>query len=247
MRNQISNRPATSCSLLCALLLAACGGGGGDGGSGVDPLANQAPIADAGDDLAAKKGNTVTLDASASSDADGDVITYEWVAVSSPAGSKAALSSLTVAKPTFTPDKPGTYAWNLIVNDGKLDSAADAVTLEVTGNRAPVAEASISADGTVSQGTVVTLDGSASHDADGDALTFKWTVTSAPEGTTLSDPSSATPTFVVEQEGAYEFRLVVNDGKEDSEPAGLSTHFCVNARKSSLAARPAPSIVSCDG
>jgi Calx-beta domain/K319L-like, PKD domain len=47
-------------------------------------------------------------------------------------------------------------------------------------------------DQTVDEGTLVTLDGSASSDPEGEALTFNWT---APAGITLSDPTSATPTF----------------------------------------------------
>ncbi len=40
-----------------------------------------------------------------------------------------ALSSSTVAKPTFTADKDGAYILSLLVNDGQVNSAADTVTV----------------------------------------------------------------------------------------------------------------------
>ena len=53
------------------LLITACGGGGsGD--------ANHAPVANAGSAQTVFKASTVTLDGSASSDADGDQLTYSW-------------------------------------------------------------------------------------------------------------------------------------------------------------------------
>jgi hypothetical protein len=59
-------------------------------------------------------------------------------------------------------------------------------------NQAPTANAG--ADQTVASGATVQLDGTGSSDPDGDALTFAWTQTSGP-AVTLSDPTSATPTF----------------------------------------------------
>jgi len=57
-------------------------------------------------------------------------------------------------------------------------------------NLAPTAAAG--ADQTVASGATVQLDGSGSTDPEGQALTYMWT---APAGITLSDPTSATPTF----------------------------------------------------
>lgn len=100
---------------------------------------NTAPVANAGAAQNVVAGSVVTLDGSASSDANSDPLTYAWILTAKPAGSSAALSSSISAKPTFTADVAGTYVGTLTVNDGKVSSAA--VTMSVTAsvaNAAPV-------------------------------------------------------------------------------------------------------------
>ncbi len=87
------------------------------------------PVANAGSDQTVSVTQAVTLDGSASSDIDGDPLTYQWKFVSRPGGSTAALSSQTAVNPSFTADKAGTYTVQLIVNDGTFDSAPDTVNI----------------------------------------------------------------------------------------------------------------------
>jgi len=180
-------------------------------------VANAAPVANAGLDQSVTVGTVVTLDGSASTDANGDALRYQWTLSSVPAGSGASLSGPTAVKPTFTPDVVGVYVASLVVNDGKVNSVADTVTVTAAAaNAAPIANAG--PDQNVISGTVVTLDGSASTDANGDALRYRWSLTSAPAGSraSLSDPTAIKPTFTADLDGTYVASLVVNDGKVSS-------------------------------
>ena len=75
-------------------------------------------------------------------------------------------------------------------------------------------------DQTVDLAAIVTLDGSESHDPDGDPLTFAWSVLTRPAGSTavLSNPSAVGPTFVADRAGEFVMQLIVNDGQVDSAP-----------------------------
>ncbi|WP_192930019.1 PKD domain-containing protein [Sphingomonas sp. NIC1] len=186
-------------------------------------VANAAPVANAGPDQNVKNGTTVTLDGSASSDANGDALTYQWSMDARPTGSSAALSSTTVVKPTFVPDVAGNYVLSLVVSDGSLKSVADSVTITSTRtNAAPVANAG--KDQNVPTRSTVTLDGRGSSDADGDALKFDWTLTSKPAGSTaaLSSNSQSTTTFTADIAGTYVATLVVNDGTVNSSPSTVA-------------------------
>ncbi|HEX6162132.1 MAG TPA: PKD domain-containing protein, partial [Vicinamibacterales bacterium] len=176
---------------------------------------NNPPTANAGPDQSAAVGGTVTLDGSASSDPDGDALTFNWVLTTRPAGSSAALSDPAAVNPSFVVDRSGTYVARLIVNDGQVSSAADFVTITVA-NRPPTANAG--ADQSAAVGTLITLDGSASTDPDGDALTYEWSFVSVPAGSAafLVNPASVAPTFTIDEPGSYVVGLIVNDGQAAS-------------------------------
>ena len=93
------------------------------------PVLNTAPVADAGPDQTVFVGNTVILDGSVSSDADGDPLTFSWTLISAPPGSTAVLTDPTAVIPSIDGDLSGTYVIQLIVNDGTVDSAPDTMTI----------------------------------------------------------------------------------------------------------------------
>ena len=82
----------------------------------------------------------VPLDGSASSDADGQPLSFRWSLLSAPAGSAATLSAATSAMQSFVADRPGDYVAQLIVSDGLVDSTPDTVLVR-TANRPPAAGA----------------------------------------------------------------------------------------------------------
>ncbi|MBI4262432.1 hypothetical protein HY624_02805 [Candidatus Uhrbacteria bacterium] len=80
-------------------------------------------------------------------------------------------------------------------------------------NTQPTADAGPDAVG--STGYPVTLDGMKSYDLDLEPLTYQWTQQGGTP-VTLTQSTSATPTWTPPSAGVYPFALVVNDGKQDS-------------------------------
>src|SRR4029453_13680320 len=149
---------------------------------------------------------------------DGDPLRLQWSILSQPTGgAPVTVSDPTAVHPTFVATRPGTYVVQLIGNDGTVESLPDTVVI-TTQNSRPVANAG--PDQTVFVGNTVHLDGSASHDAQGDALTYRGSLTTVPIGShaTLSGPAAVQPSFVADLPSTYVAQLIVNDGAMDSLP-----------------------------
>ena len=164
------------------------------------------PVADAGPDqtVTAVSGSAdLTLDGSASSDADGTIAAYMWTGSPNPDD---------VVQPVLTLS-PGVYTFTLAVkdNDG-IDSAPDTVTITVNVNAPPIADAGPDQTVKARGGTAsVTLDGSGSSDPDGTIAGYTWSGTPDPDDT--SGPS------LMLAPGTYTFTLVVRDNSgADSAP-----------------------------
>ncbi|HEY3354578.1 MAG TPA: M36 family metallopeptidase, partial [Polyangia bacterium] len=176
---------------------------------------NRAPTANAGAAQTVDELTLVTLSGGASSDPDGDALTFAWTQTG---GAAVTLTGPTTAAPTFTAPAVGaagtTLTFALVVTDALgLASAPAPVTVTVRNvNHAPTANAG--AAQTVDELALVTLSGAASTDPDGDALTYAWTQTGG-AAVTLTGPTTAAPTFTAPAVGAagttLTFALVVTD------------------------------------
>jgi len=212
--------------LVLSLIVSGCGGGGGDDGVPAEPDGGLAdarpdlddpPVANAGPDRGVPRNTHVVLDGRASFDPEGQPLSYAWLQIAAPATSAAHLAGIDTATPEIVVDVVGFYEMSLVVSDGTQTSAPDLVRVAVM-DAEPLAHAG--SDVSVEKGSVATLDGSASIDPDGDALSYTWTLASAPAGSaaTLAGADTVAPTLATDRPGSYVVRLVVTDGDSTSTP-----------------------------
>ncbi len=157
---------------------------------------NQAPVAEAMGPYAGLVGQSVSFDASGSSDADGQIVSYDW--------SFGDGASGTGVKPTHSYAAKGTYNVTLTVTDDKnaVDSDVASVSIEQP-NQAPIADPSGPYIGTA--GDALSFDGSGSSDADGSISSYVWDFGDNSTGT------GANPSHTYDRSGSYNVTLRVTD------------------------------------
>ncbi|ADO49173.1 glycosyl hydrolase family 18 protein [[Enterobacter] lignolyticus] len=183
------------------------------GSTPVDPVATNHPPVATASDVTVTGPATVTLDGSASSDPDGDAITYKWTQISGPA---VTLTNSAKAKATFSVAAAASdqsSAFRLTVTDTKgLSHSVDVQVINKTpkANQAPVIRQMDAV--TLEAGQTYTLHAQAS-DPDGDTLTYAWSV---PGDMNAADTSSSDLTITAPDVSAQTTRtlsVVVSDGK----------------------------------
>ncbi len=108
---------------------------------GAAQAAGTAPTAEAGLGLVGYVGDTIELNGSASTDPDGEPLTYVWTQISGPPVDTAGADK---ALPRFEIMEPGTLRFQLVVNDGTLDSLPDTVDVVVPWRDIPSTESGCS-------------------------------------------------------------------------------------------------------
>ncbi|WP_312188789.1 glycosyl hydrolase family 18 protein [Leclercia sp.] len=180
--------------------------------SDVPVVTNHAPVASASDQTVTGPA-TVTLDGSASSDQDGDTLTYKWTQI---AGPSVTLTNSTRAQASFSVAAVAndqTQAFRLTVTDSKgLSSTADVqvVNKAPKANQAPVINTM--APVSVEAGQPLSLHAQAA-DPDGDALTYAWSVPGDMHATGADTANLSITAPEVSSDTDYTLSVVVSDGK----------------------------------
>lgn len=181
---------------------------------------NTPPVASAGPDQSVTLiGSIVRLDGTQSYDLDGDAIAFNWTLTSRPEGSTAELIGANTSIPNFIADVHGTYVAQLAVSDPWVSSPASSVTISFE-NVKPVADPGASQS--VPIGVIAFLAGSG-NDANGDPLTYSWSLVSRPPNSiaSITSPANRIASMIPDLPGAYVVQLSVNDGFVNSDPATI--------------------------
>ncbi|MDD5133751.1 MAG: PKD domain-containing protein, partial [Candidatus Nanoarchaeia archaeon] len=113
---------------------------------------------------------------------------------------------------------PGIYNYYIKCQDNTGNSNIDAnqgmtsfKVISGSTNLIPIANAG--PDQSVTTSTLVNLDGSASSDSDGTIVSYSWSIISSPAGSgaSLTNPTTVSPTFTPDVNGAYVIQLIVRD------------------------------------
>jgi len=177
----------------------------------------QYPTADAGADQIVNERATVTLNGAGSTDPDDGIVAYSWSQID---GIEVILSDAGTIQPMFIapnamPDGSTLTFQLTVIDNGGLPSTPDTCIVNVLWeNDPPVANAGL--DQMVDEGSVVTLNGSASNDPDDGIGTYSWSQLKG-SPVTLSDAHVVHPTFTASNIGSssqgvdLEFELSIKD------------------------------------
>jgi hypothetical protein len=193
----------------------------------VNPAANVAPVARAGNDITVTlPENKISLSAVSSSDADGTIASYAWAKLTGP--SQFIIADAGASFTSVTNLVEGTYTFRLVVTDNKGATDADTIIVKVNPappppNVAPEAQAGQNQTITLPE-NAVSLNGTSSSDADGTIASYVWSFVSGPSTYSLTNATKPTANVSDLGEGTYTFRLEVkdNDGATDADTISIT-------------------------
>ncbi len=171
---------------------------------------NQAPVVEAGNNIAITLPTSDAVLSGSATDADGTIASYSWTKISGPA--QFNIVSASNAQTTVNNLVEGVYQFQLQATDDDGGTGTDIVVVTVNpkpANQLPEAIAGNSISITLPNSTA-SLNGSGT-DADGTITGYAWTKISGPAQFTITDPASAQTTVTGLEEGVYEFELEVTD------------------------------------
>jgi hypothetical protein len=197
---------------------------------------NVAPLADAGGVLVAAPGSPIRLDALASSDANGDALSFTWdQTLGRPIVGSSAGATLSVR-----PRGAGLYAFQVTVQDGGGNATTAEVPVLVTEGQAPTAIAA-ALPAAAEVGATVVLDASTSLVHEGS--TFAWRQLSGPAAT-LAGASEPVASFVPQAAGRHAFEVVAGTGSLRTPPARVEVFVSEPGVALPTVSASAPSIVA---
>lgn len=195
------------------------------------PEPGQPPVADAGKDdqipISFVTATRYILDGRGSKDPDGDIKEYIWTQVDGPT---ATIDGASTAQPVVTFFKEGAHKFRLEVidADGLRDDATVTITVLPPPNQPPVARAGEDRTETVSPNDPrFILNGSASSDPEGSALTYQWKFEGGAGDASIQDEKAVQTFVTVNKPGEYKFSLKVADDKtaEDATSVLINVVF----------------------
>ena len=177
-------------------------------------VANEAPTADAGPDLAAEVSSPITLAGVASDDglpSPPGAVTTQWSQVSGP--STATFGTPTQATTSAVFGVSGTYVLRLTVDDGVLTTTDD-VTVIAAANTAPTVDAGPTEE-IIQIYQVLNLDGTMTDDGLPNppaATSTTWSLVGGSGTAAIDEPSEVDTTVTFTDPGTYVLRLTADDG-----------------------------------
>jgi parallel beta-helix repeat protein len=174
------------------------------------------PIANAGAGLTANEMELVTLDGTTSYDPDADPLRFAWIQRESGGPWVSLLNSNSSAPSFIAPavSALGTIiVFELRVDDGRGGVSSDIVNVSIQDVFQEFA-ANAGPDQSVTENEIVTLDGRASYNPNGDPLSYQWTQVGGPS-VSLSSSNSSIVNFtapLIDTKETLHFNLSVSDG-----------------------------------